>query len=245
VNAINKLAPWSAKPLSTAAKERKFRELMDLNAERALLGRSAILVGWALGGTGIACMIASAVTCATLFPLKTVEYRLLVADQSRGIIGTPVGLQDAPKVFGEANDRYYLRRYIEAREQYVYELDQQNDHLAKVMSSPDEQARIAEKRLSPDSPARKLGKDGHVQVENFRFHRGPNGRSDTRSYLVQFEETVWHQGNKEPTRPYTASIDFQWHPELPMTPADRDVNAGGMQVIAYSANSDIPDQKRQ
>jgi type IV secretory pathway component VirB8 len=245
VNAINRLTPWASKALSAAAKDRKFREVMDLSGERVLLGRSAIIAGWIVGGTGVVCLLASAVTVATLFPLKQTEVRFYQVDQSTGIISAPVSIQDAPKIFSEAQDRQYLRRYIEAREGWVYEMDQRNAHLANVMSTAEEQARIADKRTAATSPAKLLGKDGHIQIENFRFHQLAGGRGRTRSYLIQFDATVWRGMQKESTKPYSATADFQWHPELPMTPDDRSDNAGGFQVIAYSANPDTPDTRRQ
>lgn len=245
MNAIDRLAPWTAKPLSAAMKERKFREMMDLTAERFLLGRTAIITGWVLGGVGVLCLLASAVTVATLFPMKQTVVKFYSVDQSTGIISEPVGILDAPKIFSEAQDWQYVRRYIEAREGYVYEMDQANDHVAKVMSSPDEQARVAAVRMLADHPVKKLGKDGHIQIENFRFHQMAGGRNRSRSYLVQFDATVWHAGNHDPTRPYSATIDFQWHPELPMNPDDRSINPGGLQVIAYSAKPDTPDGRRQ
>jgi type IV secretion system protein VirB8 len=245
VNAIIRLTPWSSKALSAAAKERKFREVMDLSGERVLLGRSAIIAGWVIGGTGIVSLLASAVTVASLFPLKQTEVRFFLVDQSTGIISAPVSIADAPKIFSEAQDRQYLRRYIEAREGWVYEMDQRNTHLANVMSVPAEQARIADKRVAETSPAKLLGKDGHIQVENFRFHQLAGGRARSRSYLVQFDVTVWRGTQKESTKPYSATIDYEWHPELPMTPDDRSDNAGGFQVLAYSANPDTPDARRQ
>lgn len=218
---------------------------MNLSAERVLLGRSAIIGGWIAGGVGVCCLAASCIVASTLFPLKQTEVKFFVADQSTGIISAPVSIEDAPKVFSQAQDWQYLRRYIEAREGWVWETDQRNDHLAKIMSTADEQKRILESRNAPRHPAKAVGKDGHVTVEHFRFHQQPGGKGGTRSYLVQYDRTVWRGQNQETTTPYTAGVDFQWRPSLPMTPEDRSDNPGGFQVIAYSANSDSPDQKRQ
>ena len=46
-------SPWTAKPLTDASKNAKFRAVMDLSAERVILGRSAIVIGWVLGGVGV------------------------------------------------------------------------------------------------------------------------------------------------------------------------------------------------
>ena len=51
--------------------------------------------------------------------------------------------------------------------------------------------------------------------------------------------------DKDPMQWWNATVDFQWHPELPMQPDDRSDNPGGFQVLGYSASSDSPDQRRQ
>lgn len=246
MNAINKVNPWLAAPLTEAAKSAKFRAVMNLSAERAILGRSAIVTGWIIGGVGLALVSVSIFGWITILPLKTTEVKFYLVDRSTGIIAEPVSLQDAPRLFGAAVEQQYLRRYIEAREGWVPEIDEQNDHVAKIMSSADEQARIADARSSPTGPVKALAKDGHISVENFRFHPLAIGKDGiTRSYLVQFDRTVWHGANRDPTQSWSATVDFQWHPALPMRPDDRSLNAGGFQAIAYSAKSDTPDTRRQ
>lgn len=243
---IRKVSPWAAKPLTDAAKNAKFRAVMDLSAERVILGRSAIVAGWVIGAVGVSCLMASVFGWVTLLPLKTTEVKFFLVDKSTGIIGEPVGLQDAPKLFGAAVEQQYLRRYVEAREGWVPEMDERNDHVVKIMSTPDEQARIADARNGAAGPVKALGKDGHVAVENFRFHPLALGKDgETRRYLVQFDRTVWRGANKDPTKAWSATVDFQWHPYLPMRPDDRSDNPGGFQVLGYSASSDTPDQRRQ
>ena len=68
-------------------------------------------------------------------------------------------------------------------------------------------------RIRRSSPVKALGKDGHVSVENFRFHPLAIGKDgETRRYLVQFDRTVWQAETKDPTQPWSATVDFQWHP---------------------------------
>jgi type IV secretory pathway component VirB8 len=246
MNQIRKLAPWTARPLTEASKAAKFREVMDLAAERVILGRSAIVAGWTIGGIGAVTFAASIYGWVSILPLKTTEVRFFLVDKSTGIISEPVGLQDAPKFFGAAVEQQYLRRYIEAREGWVPDMDERNDHVAKIMSTPEEQARVADVRNAPASPAVAPGKDGHVRVENFRFHPLALGKDgETRRYLVQFDRTVWHGATRDATKPWSATVDFQWHPGLPMRPDDRSDNPGGFQVLSYSASSDAPDTRRQ
>ena len=245
MSAISKISPWTAKPLSEAAKNAKFRAVMDLAAERVILGRSAIVAGWVIGGVGVACFAASIFGWVTLLPLKTTEVKFFLVDKSTGIIAEPVGLRDAPKLFGAVVEQQYLKRYIEAREGWVPEMDERNDHLTKLMSTPAEQARYAAARNVPSSPMKTLGQVGHVSLGNFRFHPLTIGTDQTRRYLVQFDRTVWRGESRDPTQAWSATVDFQWHPELPMRPDDRTDNPGGFQVLRYSASSDTPDQRQQ
>ena len=91
----------------------------------------------------------------------------------------------------------------------------------------------------PTSPPKALGRAGFVQIENFRYHRqAVLEKSGTRRYLVQFDRTVWRGSDKVSAQTWSATVDFQYHPELPMSPRDRDDNLIGLQVLAYSASSD-------
>lgn len=246
MSTTSKINPWTAKPLTEAAKSQKFRQVMNLTAERAIMGRSAIVTGWTVGGTGLACFAVSMLGWIMILPLKTVEEKIWVADQTTGIISRPVSLDDAPKIFGAATERHYLQQFIEAHEAWLFEMDERNDHVVKIMSTPGEQSRYAEWRKSQTSPMKAIGKTGHVVLENYRWHPQAVGKDgETRRYIVQYERTVWHGEAKDPPEPWTITIDFQFKPNLPMLPSDRDINPGGFQEINYTATSDVPDTKRQ
>ena len=68
MNTISMLSPWKAKPLSEAAKTAKFRATMDLAAERVILGRSAIIAGWSVGGLGMVMLSASIYGWVSILP---------------------------------------------------------------------------------------------------------------------------------------------------------------------------------
>jgi type IV secretory pathway component VirB8 len=241
-----KIAPWRAQPLAEAAKSAKFRQVMDLNAERVILGRSALLAGWSVGAAGAVMLAASVAGWIMFLPLKTTEVRFFLVDRSTGIIAQPVSLADAPTLFGEAVAEQYLKQYVTAREEWVPQMDERNDHIAKLMSTPAEQARYEDERNSAASPIRSVGPAGHVSVENFRFHALATGKDGTHRYLVQYDRTVWRDGFRDRPlpEPWSATVDFQWHPEVPMTPADRVDNPGGFQALAYSASPDSPEMRR-
>lgn len=168
-----------------------------------------------------------------------------LVDSSTGIISKPISLKDAPTKFGPASDQHFLHQFVLAMERWTPAIDRENDHLAKIMSSPDIQAQINDRRTKPESNAISIGNAGHVELENFHyFPQFMDKDSQTRRYLVKFQRTVWKGSNKESSEPWTATVDFQYHPERAMTPADRDENPGGFVAIAYTADSDNKDTTR-
>ena len=242
MSSLAKLAPWRAQPLAASAKHAKFRQVMDLRAESVLLGHSAIIAGWIVGGVGVAAMAASIAGWLIILPLKTIEFRVIEVDHSTGIVTTPVSLADAPTTFPEATDHYYLKAYISACEQWVPMMDTQNYRKCQLMSAPDQQARYDDWRHKPSSPPKAVGQGGYVQVDNFRYHRQAVDKNTLiRRYLVQFDRSIWHGSTKDSSRTWSATVDFQYHPELPMMARDRDDNLAGLQVLSYSASSDSPE----
>lgn len=246
----SKTNPWTSQPLTDAAKNAKYKKMLDLSADRVIMGRSAILAGWAVGAVGAVALGASIFGWVTILPLKTVDVRVIEVDKTTGAFSEPTRLKDAPLNFGKATDEHFLHQYISARESWSWERDKENDHIVRIMSSPSEQTRLNDEREKPTSNPHMLGKDAYAVLENFRyFPRAMDHGSETHRYEVKFDRTVWHRNatgaTKDPTQPWTATIDFQWHPNYKMNPEDRDINLGGFLEISYSAKSDIPDLRRQ
>jgi type IV secretory pathway component VirB8 len=159
----------ASKPLTEASKSAKFRAVMDLSAERVILGRSAIIAGWSVGVVGTLMLGASIYGWVTILPLKTIQNEIWVADKTTGIISHPVSLQDAARTFGAATERNYLRQYVEARVGYLKQMDKENDHLVKIMSSKDEQSHYEAERQDPNGPIKRLGKDEYAKIINLRY----------------------------------------------------------------------------
>lgn len=233
MSGLRKLTPWAAQPLSEANKRATHRAALNLSAESVLLGRHAIFVGWIVGGMGLALFTASIVLWWYLLPLKTTVQDFLLVDRTTGIISKPISLEDAPKTFPEATDEHYLWQFLKAREGWVPEDDRANDHIVKIMSSPQLPEVYQQWRALPSSPMNAIKNDGHIDIDNLHFYRRPTDRN-THNYLVTFDRTIWRADQVLKRQTMTADIAFQWHPELPMRPDDREYNAGGMVIVDFN-----------
>jgi type IV secretion system protein VirB8 len=238
MNAFSKGIPWRARALSAAEKEAHFAEAQSYAAEMTEMARAARRAGWIVGSIGVAIGVVGVVCAATAFPLKRTQVQFIEVDRSTGYVGPSLGPTDAPRLFNQQTADHYLRDYIEAREGYVPETDDLMFHKAAIMSAPDEQVRYAAWRKSPLSSANVLGRTGYVRVENFHMSLLGKGTAKTLVYLVRFDRVEVRGGQVEPMQPWSATVQFQWHPELPMNAQDRLLNSAGMQVIAYQAQPD-------
>lgn len=238
MNAESKPASWRAVPVPPEARQHYFDEVASYSSELARTARRARNAGWIVGAIGTAAGVAGIVSAATLFPLKRTEVQFFEVDKSTGYIGSSLAATDAPRLFSEQTAYHALRDYVDAREGYVPETDDLMFHKAAVMSSPDEQQRYAAMRKAPLSPPNVLGRTGYARVDDFHISPIGSGKAHTFVYLVRFDRVVVRGGQAQPTEHWSATIEFQWHPELPMSAQDRLVNPGGFQAIAYQAQPD-------
>jgi type IV secretion system protein VirB8 len=243
MNAIDKGRAWRALALTPDQKEVHFAEARSYAAEMAAMTRAARRAGWIIGGVGATIGVIGVVCAATAFPLKHTEVQFIEVDRSTGYVGVSLGPVDAPRLFSQQTAYHYLRDYIEAREGYVPETDDLMFHKAAIMSAPDEQVRYGAWHKSPLSPGNVLGRTGYIRVENFHMSLVGSGAANTQVYLVRFDRTEVRGSQVQPAHPWSATVQFQWHPELPMNTQDRLLNAAGIQVIAYQAQPDSDPSK--
>ena len=75
---------------------------------------------WVIAAGACALAIASLSAVAALAPLKTVEPFVIRVDNATGIVDTVAALSSTPARYDEAVTKYFLGRYVRAREGYSY-----------------------------------------------------------------------------------------------------------------------------
>jgi type IV secretory pathway component VirB8 len=63
-------------------------------------------------------------------------------------------------------------------------------------------------------------------------------RAGTIEYEARFYKTEAKEGASPRTQPWTATVDFQFHPKLAISSQDVTLNPDGLQVGSYSAFPD-------
>lgn len=221
-------------------REAIFQEVLSVHEAQQHYNQERSRAGWWVGGIGAAIGLIGVASAAVMAANFAPVARFTVIDESSGTVRKSFGAKDAPDLFTDRVTRRYLTEYVELRERFVWQIDNEADHRVKIMSSPAEQARYAADRAK-ESPMSRYGLNGYARVTKFvNFQLRSKGKDKTFEYDVQFvkSEVLASNLTAAVTTRMTARIVFQFHPELKMADQDRLHNEAGLMVISYSANPD-------
>lgn len=184
------------------------------------------------------------VTIMKMMPLKTVEPYLIRVDSSTGIAETlsKNDLNNAKWSQSEqtALDRYFLSKYVIAREGYNYALRNINYNQVAVMSTE----QVAQSYLdhvittNPESPINKLGKSRIVEIK-IKSISFPDTGKDTVAY-VRFTRQIKNLAESEdrPPEHLLATINYHYI-NAEISNEARQINPLGFMVTAYQLTEEV------
>lgn len=111
--------------------------------------------------------LASVLAIVALLPLKTVEPFVVRVDNATGIVETMSALKDAPNTYEEAVGRYFLGKYVQAREGFLFDERAHNYRVVALMSDAEEQGEFARfyNASNPQSPQNQYGRRISVEIK--------------------------------------------------------------------------------
>lgn len=193
-------------------------------------------LAWSIAAISAGLAATAVIAVAALTPLKTVEPFVIRVDEATGAVDLARGLSEAsgPVRYEEAVSKYFLARYVRAREGYLDAAAEENFRLVTILSAGAEQRRWADlyRGTNPDSPQNLYGPEAeaiisiravgfiNAEVANVRFRR-------TVRRGLQIEESDW-----------IATIGFAYS-RAPLTEADRLRNPLGFQVLSYRSDPEV------
>lgn len=220
-------------------------ETGDLKAyfERARLWEQDLLshaqrskrLAWAVAGVASVLAIAAVGAVAALSPLKTVEPFVVRVDNATGIVDAVSALRDGPTTYGDAVTRYFLGKYVRAREGYARAEAETNFRTVSLLSDGPEQGRFAAffKGSNAESPQVAYGRAGVAEVRIKTISLlGPNLGS------VRFLRET-RRGDEVKTSHWIATITFEVRPDASIATSDRLVNPVGFLVSEYHADPEV------
>ncbi len=192
-------------------------------------------VAWRVAA-GAAVLVAAALAAVmALVPLKRVEAFVLRVDNATGAVDLVTTLRDEQASYGEVVDRYFLNKYVLARESYDYETLQTAYDTTALMSSSEVQREYAALFDGPKARDKVLANRVRIVAKIRSIAPG----TTRNTAVVRFATRAAHAGGtSEVEESLVATIGFRYVGGA-MREQDRLVNPLGFQVTSYRVDPEI------
>jgi type IV secretion system protein VirB8 len=186
-------------------------------------------LAWAAAAVAAAGMIAAVSAVAALAPLKRVEPFLVRVDKSTGVVDAVSSLADAPELYDEALQRYFIAKYVRARESWSRQTQEWLFEQVSAMSAGPVQKAYAAwiGGGNPSSPQRAYGPDGVVAVTILSVQLV---RPDLAS--VRYAQTAQREQSRTVKR-WIATVAYRFLPKAELSIQQRLINPLAFAVIEY------------
>lgn len=214
-----------------------FAQVRSFEAERLRDERRSRRLAWTVAAVASGVAFAACVAVAGLTPLKTVVPLVFRVDAATGIVDAVHDLQGGPQTQTEAVGRYFVARYVRAREGYAFTEAEYQFRAVSLLSTAAEQARYAAwfRGSNPESPQVTLGRVGtaRVTIRSISFI-GPK--------LAQVRwtrEVRQGEGRTVDTSHWVSTLGFDWSRNA-IGNQDRLENPLGFLVTDYRVDPEAP-----
>ena len=186
--------------------------------------------GIAFVAGGLAALAIGAVVLLT--PLKTVEPYVIRVDNSTGVVDVVRSMRDAPTTQQEETNKFFLIRYVRARESYARPLAEANYTTVGLMSSPAVAERFQQffHPNNRNSPLNVFGDAGAVEIKVKSVSFLADKVAAVRYTRIEREDALAVSPAR--TSHWVATVTFHYA-RSPMSETDREINPLGFQVVEY------------
>lgn len=204
-----------------------FREASAWDIDRMTLIRQSERRAWVFTVLFAGIAACSMAAIALMLPLKTVEPFVIRVDNTTGIVDVVNTLRTSSNTYEEAVSKYFLGRYIRAREGYTPSTFGLTYQEAGYLSSTPMRATLYNEfnPKNPGSPVNVYGQgEAIVQIKTISFLKAGIGSV---RYLKR--ATL---GDRETTTHWVATVEFRYL-NAPESEDARQHNPLGFQVLSY------------
>lgn len=212
-----------------------FRQASDWDVDQVQRTKKNERRAWIIAGMAGTIALLSVSANLMLFPLKQVEYRIIRVDEVTGMVDVQRTTLDKVKTSEkEATDRYFLRKYVRAREGFLYDEYDTNYRTVGLLSSAPEQKKWHDE-YKPENPTAKINRLGVKIRERIKFRAVTFiGKNLANVHFTKITE----QNGAQPVESYhIATVPYRYV-NPPMSDDDREINPLGFQV-AEGYRSDV------
>ncbi len=187
-------------------------------------------IAWLAFGFMCAVAGAEAVAIYTLAPMKEKVPYLLRVDNSTGIVDEMVTLFDEKTLAADEQlTRYWIKKYIDARESYEYKFANDNYQTVYLMSESKLAVAYKESYLH-DSPVKKYGNSQTIKIKIKTFEVD----TDEKNAVVRILSEKHREGEKPIIKHFLIRLGYDYLNGQKLPQSIRDKTPLGFVVTSYS-----------
>ena len=209
---------WEADKMAMIAKSEKRAWLVALGMTLIALGSIVALVG--------------------LTPLKATVPYLIYVDKTTGNTEVVTAINEREVGYRELNEKYWARKYVISRENYLYTLLQEDYDTTLALSSDDVGRQYAKQYEGDGARDKKLGAGTEERIKILSVVLPPDQRGKA---VVRYEKTVKkaNADQPEPPQTYVATFAFEFKPSMKGKEAALIRNPLGYKVTSYRTDIEL------
>lgn len=196
---------------------------------------------WMVAGAAGTVAVLAIFAIVAMMPLKATVPYLIYQDKATGATQVVTAINERDVGYQELNAKFWAKRYVVARESYLYTL-LQYDYDTVLGLSSDEVGRDYHRLYEGDASREKRlgsGSEERVKVLSVVLPPDQDGKA-----VVRFERTTKRAGadTPEPPKTYVATFAFTFKPTMKGTEKDLIENPLGFKVTSYRVDAEIATQ---
>lgn len=212
-----------------------FEQQIEAEAKRSQDLEKSTLRAWHTAYGAIAVAVLLAVALMGLTPLKTVEAFVVRVDNVSGVTEVITSSDEKSFKSTEAQDIYWVNKYLMARESYDWFTIQDNYDLIGLLSAKHVADEYQALFTGKEALHKRLGSNTSIEIKIISI----NPRVEDGSAVCRFAKYEIPKGyDKTKVIPvyYTATIIYTYNFTSKMSIEDRRINPFGYQVTSYRAD---------
>lgn len=217
--------------------EKMYKEAMDFESSVKYMIEQSNKKAWLIAFISVFITIISIIAVCLLTPLKTVEPYVIRVDNITGMVDIISTLNEKEISSNEALDKYFVSKYIKAREGYYYDMLNQDYILVQLLSS--NEVSQAYRKIYEGDNARDLKLGNSTQIEVYIISIVLNESNGVKTATARINLTNKNKNSmaqNTSTQVITLSYEYQ---VAQVDEENRLLNPLGFKVTNYRVDEEI------
>lgn len=221
----------------TTEKSPSFEGALDWETSKVLASKNSERRAWLVAMIALGGFLLTIVAITVMMPLKESVPYVIRVDNTTGVPDIVTALTDQAVTGDEVMDKYWLAKYVRARETFDWYTLQNDYATVGLLSSPNVGAGYAQLFEGPSALDKQFGKSIRATIEIVSVV--PNGPHSGTVRFIKTTRRVDEKSAPGQVTKWVATVAFEYRNSALLKESARLVNPFGFQVLSYRVDPEM------